>query len=131
MENTMRTTIFLIGVAFGTAMSAVAGAPGTLRMHAPEARFFRTDGGATRFKATVGFDPAIYTLERKYQPDHVAATMMGFRVYADGRLVADTGLLRPGDGMRTIDADVGGASTIALESVDGGYWLGTPQLLAL
>ena len=105
--------------------------PGTLRMHAPKARFFRVNGGGRRFKATVGFDPAIHTLKRKYGNKHLMATKMGFRVYADGKLVADTGLISPGDGFRTVDADICGAGSIALESVDGGYWLGTPQLLAL
>ena len=105
-------------------------APGTLRMHAPAARFFRTKGDVRRFKATVGFDPAIYSLKRKWGPTHIAATKMGFKVYADGRLVADAGIMRPGDGTKTIEADVSGARMIALESVDGGYWLGTPQLLA-
>lgn len=105
--------------------------PGALRMHAPKAMFFRVSGGLRRFRAIVGFDPAIDTLKRKYQPHHVAATKMGFRVYADGKLVADTGLLRPVEGCRTIDVDVSGTSKIVLESVDGGYWLGTPQLMAL
>lgn len=72
----------------------------TLRMKAPAARFFRTDGAVTRFSATVGFDPAIYTLKRKYEGAHLRETLMGFRVYADGRLVADTGLVKPGDGTR-------------------------------
>ena len=113
------------------AESRPADEPGTLRMHAPMARFFRTNGDVRRFKATVGFDPAIYTLKRKWGPTHIAATKMGFKVYADGRLVADAGIMRPGDGTKTIEADVSGARMIALESVDGGYWLGTPQLLAL
>ena len=113
------------------AESRPADEPGTLRMHAPAVRFFRTNGDVRRFKATVGFDPAIYTLKRKWGPTHVAATKMGFKVYADGKLVADAGIMRPGDGTKTIAADVSGARMIALESVDGGYWLGTPQLLAL
>ena len=37
---------------------------GTLRMHAPKARFFRMNGECRRFKATVGFDPAIHSLVR-------------------------------------------------------------------
>ena len=105
-------------------------APGTLRMHAPAARFFRTNGAFRQFKATVGFDPAIHT-KHSYGPKHVAGTLMGFRVYADKKLVADTGLIRPGDGTRTIDVDVSGARTVVLESVDGGFWTGTPSLLAL
>ena len=68
-------------------------APGTLRMHAPKARFFRTNGAFRQFKATVGFDPAIHT-KHSYGPKHVAGTLMGFRVYADKKLVADTGLIR-------------------------------------
>ena len=56
---------------------------------------------------------------------------MGFRAYADGKLVADTGLLSPGDGTRVIDVDTRRARKLVLESVDWGYWLGTPQLLAL
>ena len=53
------------------AESRPADEPGTLRMHAPMARFFRTNGDVRRFKATVGFDPAIYTLKRKWGPTHV------------------------------------------------------------
>ena len=90
-------------------------APGTLRMHAPKARFFRTNGAFRQFKATVGFDPAIHT-KHSYGPKHVAGTLMGFRVYADKKLVADTGLIRPGDGTRTIDVDVSGARMVVLES---------------
>ena len=113
------------------AESRSADEPGTLRMHAPAARFFRTNGDVRRFKATVGFDPAIYTLKRKWSQTHVAATKMGFKVYADGKIVANAGIMRPDDGTKTIEADVSGARMIALESVDGGFWLGTPQLLAL
>ena len=61
----------------------------------------------------------------------VEGCLAQLEVYADGRLVADAGIMRPGDGTKTIEADVSGARMIALESVDGGYWLGTPQLLAL
>ena len=119
------------GALLALALGAATVEGTTLRMLAPAARFFRTDGAVTRFSATVGFDPAIYTLKRKYEGAHLRETLMGFRVYADGRLVADTGLVKPGDGTRAIEADVAGARLIVLESVDGGYWLGTPQLLAL
>ena len=119
------------GALLALALGAATVEGTTLRMKAPAARFFRTDGAVTRFSATVGFDPAIYTLKRKYEGAHLRETLMGFRVYADGRLVADTGLVKPGDGTRVIEADVAGARLIVLESVDGGYWLGTPQLLAL
>lgn len=119
------------GALLALALGAATVEGTTLRMKAPAARFFRTDGAVTRFSATVGFDPAIYTLKRKYEGAHLRETLMGFRVYADGRLVADTGLVKPGDGTRAIEADVAGARLIVLESVDGGYWLGTPQLLAL
>lgn len=119
------------GALLALALGAATVEGTTLRMQAPAARFFRTDGAVTRFSATVGFDPAIYTLKRKYEGTHLRETLMGFRVYADGRLVADTGLVKPGDGTRAIEANVAGARLIVLESVDGGYWLGTPQLLAL
>lgn len=102
-----------------------------IRMQAPKARFFRTNGKVDRVTATVGFDPAIYTLKRKYGPEHLEATKLGCRIYADGRLVADTGLFCPPYGKKRLAADVRGAKMIVLESVDGGYWLGTPQLLAL
>ena len=84
------------GALLALALGAATVEGTTLRMQAPAARFFRTDGAVTRFSATVGFDPAIYTLKRKYEGAHLRETLMGFRVYADGRLVADTGLVKPG-----------------------------------
>ena len=104
---------------------------GDVKMQAPAVRVFRANGQVKRFTATVGFDPAIYSLKRSYGPAHRDATLMGFRVFADGKLVADTGTMRPPDGTKTIAADLTGAKTIVLEGVDGGYWLGTPQLKAL
>ena len=60
---------------------------GTLRMHAPKALFFRMNGECRRFRATVGFDPAIHSLKRKYGPEHVAATKMGLRCMPIGSLL--------------------------------------------
>ena len=73
------------GALLALALGAATVEGTTLRMQAPAARFFRTDGAVTRFSATVGFDPAIYTLKRKYEGAHLRETLMGFRVYADGR----------------------------------------------
>ena len=88
-------------------------APGTLRMHAPAARFFRTNGAFRQFKATVGFDPAIHT-KHSYGPKHVAGTLMGFRVYAGAHSAAtatDMGYMK-----KSVIKALSGVDILLLES---------------
>nr|WP_137813592.1 NPCBM/NEW2 domain-containing protein [Gandjariella thermophila] len=63
----------------------------------------------TRFTASVGVDDEV--------GDRGSVV---FQVYADGRKVADSGLLRGTDGVRQISADVSGAALLHLTVLDGG-----------
>lgn len=106
---------------------------GDLKMWAPQVRIYRLEGDVRDFTAVVGFDPSVRDLKwpNGYTGVHLERTMMAFRLYADGRKVADSGLLTPLQPSQVLRADVHGAKVVILESVDGGYWLGKPQLRAL
>ena len=67
-------------------------------------------GDATRFESVVGFDAAV--------KDGVGSVQ--FEVWADDRLVASSGVLRPRDGEKTLEADLTGARVLTLFVDDGG-----------
>ena len=113
--------ITLSAVAAGTKLD-------TVRMHAPAAKAYRVGGKATALDATVGFSPEVMESPGPWGEGRRNKAKMSFRVYADGRLVAETNMMTPRDDAVGVHADLKGAETVVIEGVDGGYWLGAPYL---
>jgi alpha-galactosidase len=67
-------------------------------------------GNATTFHSVVGFDDAVKT----------GVGSVTFEVWADDRLVAESGLMRAGDAPKILSADLGGARVLTLLVDDGG-----------
>ena len=103
---------------------------GTVRMHAPSAMAYRIGGRATSLDAKVGFDKDVMGSPGPWGESRRNKAKMAFRVYADGRLVAETKMMTPRDDAVAVHADLKGADVVVIESVDGGYWLGAPYLKA-
>ena len=99
-----------------------------LKIQAPCARAFETDGRATAFDAVCGFAPEVMESPGPWGEKRRNRAKMSFRVYADGRLVAESKTITPKDAPVALHADLKGAKTVVLETVDGGYWLGAPYL---
>ena len=127
-RGSIRIWIALAALIFGG--FGVCAYADSLKMQAPCAKAFDAGGKATKFEATVGFDDAVTASPGPWGEKRRNRAKMAFRVYADGRLVAETGMLTPKDAPVAIHADIAGAKTVVLEAVDGGYWLGTPYLKA-
>ncbi|HYU85334.1 MAG TPA: alpha-N-acetylglucosaminidase TIM-barrel domain-containing protein [Kribbellaceae bacterium] len=77
---------------------------------------FYLAGRCSRFTATVGIDDTMW------KPD--AYPTVVFRVYADDKLVYDSGLVDEGGVARTVSADVSGAQVLRLvvEQVEHNWW---------
>ena len=121
--------LILLGALFAFATSGASESQ-TLRMQAPGAMAFETDGRATAFDAVAGFAPEVNESPGPWGEKRRDRAKMSFRVYADGKLVAETKTMTPKDAPVKVHADLKGAKTVVLEAVDGGYWLGTPYLKA-
>ena len=67
------------------------------------------NGPATRFSAWVGMDD-----------EKMGCGSAVFRVRADGRLLFDSGVMRPGDAAKRVDVDVKGAKRLRLDVGDAG-----------
>ena len=111
------------------ACKSVAGNPLTLKGkvyvrgfgdHPESALAFEADGKVAAFEATVGLD------------DDSEAAAKGsygkptgeFRVWADGKIVWRSGLMKVGDEPKAAQVDLAGAREIVLESTTGGEWTG-------
>ena len=82
-----------------------------LGVHAPSLGRFELDGEATLFEATVGLD----------DEEHGGGTAV-FKVWGDGKLLWESGLLRANREPRTKDVkvDLTGVQRLTLEVLDGG-----------
>ncbi|SDW37404.1 NPCBM-associated, NEW3 domain of alpha-galactosidase [Amycolatopsis xylanica] len=78
-------------------------------MHAPGSVTVWLGGACSTFTANVGVDDEVTS------PGSVT-----FRVLADGRPVAGTGVVRSGDGAQPVTVDVTGVRRLTLEATDGG-----------
>ncbi len=81
--------------------------------HAPGIMRIRLDKAAKRFTAYVGIDD---------DTDDARASVL-FKIYADGQLVFDSGLMTAKDGAKKVDILLGGVETLALVTLDGGNGL--------
>ena len=90
--------------------------------HADSVMIFDTDGNTTAFDAVVGIDKE--ALDYKGWDCGKGWGSVSFRVYADGKKVADSGIIKITDAPKAFHADLTGAKTIVLEVADGGEWAG-------
>lgn len=83
-----------------------------LGMHAPTEMVYQVPAGVVRFTAVVGLPP---------QVDDCAKASVDFEVTdTTGRVLASTGVMRPGDPPRTLRADLEGISEVVLVAGDAG-----------
>lgn len=91
--------------------------------HAESVMFFKANGKVKAFDAIVGIDR-----EAQEYPESWCTRKnwgcVSFRVYADGKKVADSGVLKEQDKPVALHADLSGAREIVLECTDGGHWAG-------
>lgn len=91
--------------------------------HAESLMYFKANGKVRAFDALVGIDreaqeyPASWCTRKNWG-------CVSFRVYADDRIVADSGVLRERDAPKRLHANLAGAKNIVLECTDGGHWAG-------
>ncbi|MCJ8157772.1 NPCBM/NEW2 domain-containing protein [Sphingomonas sp. LaA6.9] len=69
-------------------------------------------GQALRFRSTVGLDD--------FADDKQREGSVRFQLWADEKLVADSGVLRVGDASKILDVDLRGARTLTMRIDDGG-----------
>jgi alpha-galactosidase len=67
------------------------------------------NGGTERFQASVGVDDAAG-----------GAATVNFRVVADGRRLWESGVMKPGDAVKTVDLDLRGVKLLLLQVTDAG-----------
>ena len=104
----------------GSATNEFARGVGT---HVESVYVLEADGRVECFDATVGLDWAA----NEYPPSWDTGRNWGgvsFRVYADGEIVADTGVIKPDGQPRRLHAKLDGARLIVLEATDCGDWAG-------
>ncbi len=91
--------------------------------HSESVIVLRSDGRVKAFDAVVGVDRET----QEYPPSWRTGKNWGscsFRIYADGKKVCDSGVIKEKDAPKTIHADLAGAKWILLECTDGGHWAG-------
>ncbi len=81
--------------------------------HAASAFWVDLAGGTDRFQAFVGVDDAAN-----------GPATLSFQVYADGRKVFDSGVMRPGDAAKAVDVDLRQVDRLFLRVQDGGDGIG-------
>ena len=106
----------LLGNPLRMAGQAYAHGVGT---HVDSALAFEADGRVVSFDAVVGIDDEADDVKGYGQPN---AGCVVFRIYADGRLVAESPRLHRRQKPVPIHADLRGARRIVLEAVDGAEW---------
>ena len=91
--------------------------------HSESVMLFRADGDVKAFDAVVGIDR-----ETQEYPDSWRTGKnwgsCSFRVYADWKLVYDSGVIKEKDPPKAVHVDLKGAEWILLECSDGGHWAG-------
>ncbi len=91
--------------------------------HAESVIFLKANGKVRSFDAMVGIDreaqeyPASWCTRKNWG-------CVSFRAYVDGKLVADSGVLKEQDAPKPFHLDLLGAKEIVLECTDGGHWAG-------
>ncbi len=80
-----------------------------LGTHAPSTLHLDLGGGTERFSASVGLDDAAD-----------GAGSVAFRIYADGKKVYDSGVLKPKAAAKNIDLDLHGIKSLLLQVTDAG-----------
>ena len=87
----------------------------------PEAAaVFSTNGKVAAFDAVVGIEHGSVPTETEYKDRPNAAI---FRVWADGVIVWDSGMLKTSDGEKTVHVELSGVREIALETASGAPWI--------
>ncbi|HUQ57722.1 NPCBM/NEW2 domain-containing protein [Lentzea sp.] len=81
-----------------------------LGTHAPARIEYYTGGACSKVTATIGID------DRKADP----ASLVSYEVWADGKLVHDSGPVAATDAARKLEADVSRATVVRLVVTDGG-----------
>ena len=120
---------FRMAALCGLAAAVAVGAElGTVKMQAPAAKAYRLGGRAEVLDAVVGFSPEVMKSPGPWGTPRRNRARMAFRVYADGKVAAETKSITPRDDAVAIHADLKGADVVVIECVDGGYWLGAPYL---
>lgn len=104
----------------GSATNVYARGVGT---HVESVLILEADGRVGAFDATVGIDWAANEYPKSWDTGHNWGGVE-FRVYADGEIVADSGIIKPNGQPRSLHADLSGARTIVLEATDCGDWAG-------
>jgi len=92
--------------------------------HAESLIVFRTNGKVRSFDAVVGLDAGMFETYKQDPRKRLESVSVIFRVYADGKKLADSGKLRVQDGGKPLHADLSGARLVVLECSSGGYWIG-------
>lgn len=91
--------------------------------HVESAMVFESDGKTSAFDATVGIDWAANEHPKRWDTGRNWGGAI-FRVYADGRIVAESGIIKPQGMPSKLHADISGARMIVLEAADCGDWAG-------
>ena len=104
----------------GSATNVFARGVGT---HVESVMVLEADGRVSAFEATVGLDWAANEYPKAWDTGHNWGGAQ-FRVYADGEIVADSGVIKPNGQPKRLRADLAGARTIVLEATDCGDWGG-------
>ena len=104
----------------GSATNVFARGVGT---HVESVLILESDGGVEAFDATVGLDWAANEYPKSWDTGHNWGGVQ-FRVYADGEIVADSGVIKPNGRPKSLHAGLVGAKTIVLEATDCGDWAG-------
>lgn len=104
----------------GSATNVFARGVGT---HVESVLILESDGRVNAFEATVGLDWAANEYPKSWDTGHNWGGVQ-FRVYADGEIVADTGVIKPNGQPKRLKAELAGARTIVLEATDCGDWAG-------
>ena len=120
---------FSVAALCGVFVAVAAGVElGTVRMQAPAAKAYRLGGRAEALDAVVGFSPEVMESPGPWGERRRNRARMAFRVYADGKVAAETKCITPRDDAVAIRANLKGADVVVIECIDGGYWLGAPYL---
>jgi len=91
--------------------------------HSESLMLFRADGKVAAFDAVVGIDQETQEYPASWRTGKNWGSC-SFRVYADGRKVCDSGVIKEKDAPKPLHADLTGAKWILLECSDGGFWAG-------
>jgi len=104
----------------GSATNVFARGVGT---HVESTLVLESDGKVEAFDAIVGIDWAANEYPKSWDTGHNWGGVE-FRVYADGEIVADSGVIKPNGQPKKLHVPLSGKRTIVLEATDCGDWAG-------